>query len=121
MIQGRIVKMQPIIGVTFRLPGHPDLELEFVMDTGFAGALTLPPNAVAALGLPYREERIMNLADDSPLEVRTHTAEIVWNAGKYLAPVQAMGVRPLLGMLLLKGYHLDADFEEGKPFTLTKL
>ena len=121
MIQGKIVNMQPIIGVIFRLPGRPDIELEFVMDTGFAGALTLPPNAVAALGLPYREKRIMNLADDSPLEVETHTADIVWDGREYLAPVQAMGRRPLLGMLLLEGHHLNADFEEGQPFVLTKI
>ena len=51
MIQGRMIGHQAEIGVTLRQPNRPDMEIEFVVDTGFEGALTLPPSAVAALGL----------------------------------------------------------------------
>ena len=121
MIQGKVVNMQPIVGVIFRLPGRPDLELEFVMDTGFAGFLTLPPAAIAALGFPLIDNAYVHLADDSRLGVDVYAATVVWNGQERIVPIQAMGRRPLLGMLLLKGYHLDADFEEGQTFTLTKI
>ena len=121
MIQGHIINMKAVVGVTFRLPGNPDFELEFVIDTGFAGALTLPANVVAALGLPFFTDDTVNLADDSEVTTDIHTAAIVWDGIEYDAPIYAMGKRPLLGMLLLKGYHLDANFEEGRPFILTKI
>ena len=34
--------LHPTVPVTFRLPGYPDLTIEFVVDTGFVGFLTLP-------------------------------------------------------------------------------
>ncbi len=63
----------------FRLSNQPDIEIEFVIDTGFEGALTLPPKAVAALGLPYYQEIDANLANDSSVSVDVYKASIVWN------------------------------------------
>jgi predicted aspartyl protease len=37
--------------------------LEAVIDTGFDGALTLPPTLIAALGLPWRRRGRARLAD----------------------------------------------------------
>jgi predicted aspartyl protease len=51
VIRGQVVELQARIGVIFRLPGQPDLEIECVVDTGFEGALTLPPAAVSALAV----------------------------------------------------------------------
>jgi predicted aspartyl protease len=67
VIQGHVVQAQ--VGIAFRLPPHPDVVIEFVIDTGFEGALTLPPDAVAALGLPYLIDIDANLADDTRTKV----------------------------------------------------
>ena len=53
MTFGTVVGLQALVDVTFGLPSQPDIEIECVIDTGYEGALALPPEAVAALGLPF--------------------------------------------------------------------
>jgi predicted aspartyl protease len=53
VIYGTVVELQARINVVLRLPGQSDVEIECVVDTGFEGALTLPPDVVADLKLPY--------------------------------------------------------------------
>jgi len=50
---GTVIGLEARVNVTFRLPDRGDMQIEFVVDTGFAGALTLPPAAVEALGLTF--------------------------------------------------------------------
>ena len=50
---GRVYHLHLLLPVTFRLASQPDLAIEFVVDTGFTGFLTLPPAAVSAMRLPY--------------------------------------------------------------------
>lgn len=112
MIHGKVIDLQARLEVTFRLPNVPDIRLEFVVDTGFEGALTLPPDAVAALGLPLIQEISANLADDSAVKTNIHSATILWNGEEIKVAVLAMGRRPLLGTALLSKKRLCADFEE---------
>ena len=53
MMQGIVRAAQATVAVVFRLPNLPDFTIECVVDTGFAGALTLPSEAVQTLGLPF--------------------------------------------------------------------
>jgi predicted aspartyl protease len=55
MIQGSVVELQARVDVRFRLPARPDFSIECVVDTGFEGALTLPPAAIAALAACRRD------------------------------------------------------------------
>ena len=107
--------------VAFVLTGQPDMQIEFVIDTGFEGALTLPPQAVAAFALPYLEQLPANLADDSPLLVNIHLATIRWDGREIDVAVLAMGKRPLLGTALLDGFNLNVDFEDSGAVTLQHL
>jgi clan AA aspartic protease len=109
------------VNVTFRLPGQPDLQIECVVDTGFAGALALAPDAVQALGLPYVADLAANLADDSNIRVRAHRVTIVWDGVEREVAVLALGRRPLLGTALLDQYHVEADFTDGGMVLLDKL
>jgi clan AA aspartic protease len=121
MTHGVVVELQAQIEVVFRLPTQPDLTIEFVVDTGFAGALTLPPVAVAALGLPFSQIMPTNLADDSHIQANIHEATILWDGHEVDVAVLAMGKRPLLGTALLDGYNLNADFEDNGAVTVTRL
>lgn len=60
---GNVFSHHALLPVPIRLQGQPTFELEFVIDTGFAGYLTLPAEAVAALGLPYSHSISANLAE----------------------------------------------------------
>lgn len=112
MIQGRMNGLQPQIKVLFRRVNQPDLEIEFVVDTGFEGALTLPPAAVAAMGLPFFQEMDANLADDQSVKADVHVATIVLDGHELDVLVLAMGRRPLLGTALLAGKELVAQFAD---------
>lgn len=79
MTRGRVLGLQAQVPVTFCLTVQPDLQIEFVVDTGFEGALTLPATAVARLGLPYLTDLTANLADSSSIRRDVHLAAIIWN------------------------------------------
>ena len=121
MIQGSAAALQARIGVIFRIAGQPDIEIECVVDTGFEGALTLPPAAIAALRLPYLTDLAANLADDSSIRTAVYVATIVWNGAEASVAVLAMGRRPLIGTALLEGQHLGIDFADGGAVTIDDL
>lgn len=112
MIQGNVVDLEARVGVLFLFPNRPDIAIEFVVDTGFAGALTLPAASIHALGLPFVQEMIANLADDNSVKVDVHAATIVVSGEELRVAVVAMGQRPLLGTALLAGKRLRAEFVE---------
>jgi len=95
--------------------------MEFVIDTGFEGALTMPPEAVAALGLPFYQEMIANLADNSNIRVDVFRASILWNEEMQSVAVLATGNRPLLGTSLLVGYEVNIPFADGRTVTIEPL
>jgi clan AA aspartic protease len=109
MMTGHVDNLHALIPVTFRLPGRPDITIEFVVDTGY---LALPPSAINALGLPFEYDLPASLADDSEILVPVHIATIVWKDTDIEVRVLAMGRRPLLGTALLADSELVAQFAE---------
>jgi clan AA aspartic protease len=120
-MRGTVVGLQARIEVTFRFASRPDLQIEFVLDTGFEGALTLPPPAVAALGLLPYSNLSAKLADGSSVNVDAHTAVIVWDGQEIQVVVLAMSGRPLLGTALLSGHNLTVDFVDRGTLVLSRL
>ena len=116
---GQVANLRAVMPVTFHLTGRPDLTLEFVIDTGFSGALALPPAAVAALGLPFLEDTFANLANDQTVAVPVYTATVMWHGVERVVRVLAVGRRPLLGTALLNENHLGIDFIEGGDVAIT--
>lgn len=117
MTEGIVRDLQARVNVVLKLPGRLDISIECVVDTGFAGALTLSPAAIAAFELPFFQEIDANLANDADVKTAVHVATIVWEGREFEVAVLAMGRRPLLGTALLDGKRLCADFtEEGSVF-----
>jgi clan AA aspartic protease len=112
MMTGTVTDRHAVLPVTLRLPNHGDLSVDFVVDTGFTGFLTLPAKAVAALGLAFAENIPANLADDSEIQIRVYEATILWNGTAMEVRVLATGRRPLLGTALLQGQELVVQFVE---------
>src|SRR5262245_18711623 len=102
-MRGSVVGRQPLIELTFRFPGKPNVTIEFVIDTGFYGFLTLPPGAVAALQLPFLRPLHASLANDTAVPADVHEAAILWHGQETTVDVIALGRRPLLGTALLDG------------------
>jgi clan AA aspartic protease len=110
MTHGYIDGLQVRIRITFRFVDKPDIVIEFVVDTGFEGALTLPSAAIEALGLPLFDTIKAHLADGSSVDTAVHIATILWDGQEHEVAVLAMGSRPLLGTALLAGKELVAQF-----------
>lgn len=110
---GHVTAHHPMLSVGFRLQGQPIVEIEYIIDTGFVGYLTLPISAVSAMALPFIRRMPANLADDSTILVAVHIAYIIWNGEERKIEVLATGKRPLLGTLLLHGSNLNVQFAEG--------
>ena len=110
-----------VFNITFRLPEQPNLEIEYVVDTGFVGYLTLPLAAVLAMNLPFIRRMPANLADDSTILVEVYAAIILWNGEEQEVEVLATGKRPLVGTLLLDGSELNVQFAEGGLVSVNRL
>lgn len=121
MIQGFVVGNQARVNLTLCPPGRSEIQIECVVDTGFEGALTLPPETVAALDLPYITRIRANLADDSNVRTRVHLATIVWHGVRREVVVLAMGRRPLIGTALMQDYHLGIDFYESGSVVIDEI
>ncbi|MEH1861783.1 MAG: hypothetical protein V7L21_28165 [Nostoc sp.] len=77
MIYGRLIDGKAIVPVIFRLPAQPDFSLDFVIDTGFNGYLTLPPQAVSAMNLLLYSTTGVRLSDGGEALLPVHLATIV--------------------------------------------
>jgi clan AA aspartic protease len=111
-MNGQVSDLHALLAVTIRPPGQPDLTIEFVVDTGFTGALALPLAAIRAMGLPFLEEMRANLANDTDVILPVHLVTIVWHNMEIRVRVLATGRRPLIGTALLSGNYLGIDFRD---------
>ena len=77
MITGNVIDLHALIKITFCLADGSRRDIEFVVDTGFTGYLTLPPKDVAALGLPFAYRTRAYLADPSEIRLPVHVGTIL--------------------------------------------
>ena len=70
MIRGRVNQYQQAL-ITIDIMDSADSlqSLEVVLDTGFTGYLTLPPDAIQRLGLPSAGYRIFELASGGAVRI----------------------------------------------------
>ncbi len=121
MMRGTTRRRQGILPVTVQLPEQPDFTLEFVVDTGFTGEMTLPQAAVAAMSLPYLYEQRSVLADGSTIYIPIHQMTVLWNGMRRTVRVLATGRRPLVGTALLDDQELRVRFRENDLVTVDEL
>ena len=110
MTLGKIIEDRVVLPVNFCLAQTIELAIDFVVDTGFNGYLTLPIPAVAALKLPLESTVVARLADGSESVIPIYLAEIRWNEQVQFVTVLATGTKPLLGTALLQGFRLTIEF-----------
>lgn len=96
-------------------------EVQAVVDTGFDGALQLPPEVVRRLGHPYEGSTRGTLADGGEAWFDYHTGKVLWHGAKRDVVVIASDGDPLLGMALLGGSRLTVDAEPGGAVRVDEL
>jgi clan AA aspartic protease len=118
---GYVTARQAILPVTIRRDGQPDLAIDFVVDTGFTGDLTLPRAAAVALNLSYVRDIPASLANDESVSLSVFEATIVWDGEERSVGVIATGKRPLLGTALLDDLELVVQFRENGLVTVGEI
>ncbi len=89
------------------------LTVEFVLDTGFDGYVTLPQEVLRRLGATESGQQKSRLADGSIKTSVVYTVIVNWDGDLVEAEALAAENNPLLGTLLLDGFHIDIEATEG--------
>jgi len=113
MISGMVRDFEIIVSLPLLFADGSIVLQEFVLDTGFAGALLLPESEVIRLQLPFYEFVDSTLANGKMVRLPQYIAEVNWHGKLLPALVIATGNRPLLGMALLAGSELWTRIVEG--------
>jgi clan AA aspartic protease len=95
--------------------------VEFVLDTGFTGVITLPPAACTLLALTYVRPQPARLADGSHVMLEVYEATLIWDGAPRDVEVLAKEGSPLIGMTLLDGFDVHLQVTEGGLVTIVPL
>ena len=99
-------------------PEDQSVEVEAVIDTGYNGTLSLPPEIIAVLALPSRGARQVTLGDGSSVYLNIYRATVIWDGQPLAAQVMETEDVTVLGMSLLYGYRLVMDVVDGGGVTI---
>ena len=89
-----------------------------VVDTGYTGTLTMPPNVIAALGLRWHRAGRAVLADGSESKFDIYHGVVVWDGRPVIVRIDEMDADSLVGMSMMYGYELVLPVLDGATFTL---
>jgi len=110
---GTVLHRRTLVDLNLRGPTGREAELEFVLDTGFTGVLTLMPSACKALELRYIRPQPASLAEGSSIILEVYQASLVWNGEEHDVEILAMYGEPLIGMTLLEDSDVRFQGNEG--------
>ncbi len=82
---------------------HP---IDFIVDTGFTGEMSLPSAVIASIGLRWTNSSMLVLGNGVPVNSDVYAATIVWDSQSRSVIVNAVETTPLIGMRLLAGYEV---------------
>lgn len=103
---------EPALPLEVRGPDG-DRSFEAIIDTGFNGALTLPPDWIAHLGLQQAGQEPVTLADGREITTTLYDAYLILDEEAYSITVAEAPATPLLGTDLLWGSSLFIEFQVG--------
>ena len=96
-------------------------EVEAVSDSGFTGALTLPPAVITTLGLRWRSVDRGTLADGSMCVFQVYVGKVLWDGKVRSILVAEADADPLVGMRLLRGHELKMQVRYRGKVTIKRL
>jgi clan AA aspartic protease len=113
-------ELEALVRLSIRGP-RSEIEAKAVLDTGFNGALALPPDLIGELGLHLKTRGSAVLADGTEISLDLYEAMISWNGRLLRVLVGAAANAPLLGMALLYGHELALQVVEGGEVLVKEL
>jgi clan AA aspartic protease len=122
MITGIVnADFEPIISLSVRGSDGQVYTQNAIIDTGFNGWLSLPPDLIAQLNLRWKRRGRAILGDGSECVFNVYEAVLVWDRDLLTIPVDEADSEPLIGMSLMEGYQLMVQVFEGGLVKLSKV
>lgn len=108
MIKGTVNSaLEGTLRIAVRGPHGERRRITAVIDTGYNGALTLPSDVIAELGLPWCDIGSVMLGDGSTCQCDIYAGAIVWDRRPVAIFIEESETTPLVGMELLEGFELN--------------
>lgn len=106
--------------VKHRDPSEPDTKIEFLIDTGFTGFLSIPPDYVDRLGLRAIDIQRGITADGRAVYFETVDVTILWHDEPRVIRAQVLE-EPLIGTRLLRSHYSTLRWMPGDAFELHRI
>ena len=114
--------LEPVVALMLHGNGAASEAIDFTIDTGFSGELTLPQNAINRLNLLRDEEGVPYILADGTLRVMPrYIGRAQWHGQIRDVNIIDNGSEALLGMQLLAGSNLNFDAAPGGAVIITEL
>jgi clan AA aspartic protease len=121
MITGAVSRdLTAVVRLRVRGATNHEQEINAIVDTGFDGWLSLPPDAITLLGLRWRRRGRALLADGAETVFEIYEGA-VWNHTLRRIAVDEANTAPLLGMALLEGHELCVEVRNQGSVTIKEL
>jgi clan AA aspartic protease len=121
MITGVVQAEEARIRLQVRGRRGREQEVEAVIDSGYSGALTLPPALITLLGLRWQSVERATLADGSTCFFQVFVGKLVWDGKVRTILVDEVDANPLVGMRLLRGHELKMQVRARGQVTIKRL
>ena len=122
MITGIVnADFEPIISLSLQGADGQIYTQDAIVDTGFNGWLSLPPDLIAQLNLRWKRRGRAILGDGSECVFNVYEAIVVWDGDLLTIPIDEADSEPLIGMSLMEGYQLMVQVFEGGLVKLSKV
>ena len=121
MITGIIQNQRAFLPLVVQGPEGHTSNVDFVLDTGFTGTITLSEDVCVALKLPIKRRQSAGLADGTHVVLRVYEVTLLWDGDTRHVEVLAMNSAPLLGMTALDGYDVRLQVADNGLLTIEAL
>jgi clan AA aspartic protease len=84
-----------------------------VIDTGFDGALALPPVILAKVAAVFQGERTVLMADRTPRRAAYYDVAVEWDGAQRTIEAMVVDGRPLIGTDALRDCTINIEMVDG--------
>lgn len=120
-MRGVVRNNEALLRVTVYGPRRRKQTIEAVIDTGFTGFLTLPPDVINGLGLLWQTTTHGVLADGSACSFESYEGVVMWDRRARQIDVCEFDATPLVGMAMLEGFELNVQVRPRGKVTIKRL
>ncbi len=112
---------EAILSLTLHDANGQEHTYNSLIDTGYNGTLTLPPDVIAILGLRWHRFGRAILADGSETTFNIYKGVVLWDGQPMTIRIDELEADSLVGMSLMYGYELVLPVLDGATFILRRI